>query len=110
MWDYNRDGQVDYWDEVDYWDDVYYEEHRDEYSPLFLGSSGSSYTAAKTYTNKAEKKSSESLAEGIGMLLIGILFFTGALFLAFLGIACLFFFPPLGILLMWPMYKLLGGR
>ncbi len=109
MWDYNGDGFIDSSDDEAYWDDVYFEEHRDDYSPYIFGSGGSSYS----YSNKANQRkgyqSQKSSNEG-SSLLGSLLYLTLAICLVVPGIACLMVFPPLGILLLWPMYKLMGGR
>lgn len=105
MWDYNNDGVIDYQDESDYWDDVYYEEHRDDYSAGYFNNNA--YSSPKNNKNSMEDV-------GIGWaILIGI----GYVFLlvicgmiALLGLGVCVVFPPLGIVIMIPFYKLIGGK
>ncbi len=105
MWDYNNDGVIDYQDEADYWDDVYFEEHRDEYTPGIFSN------RTNTYSNNAQKAGEEV---GIGWaILLGI----GYVFLlvicgmiAFIGLGVCVVFPPLGIVMMIPFYKMIGGK
>ena len=111
MWDYmdyNGDGVIDEYEEMNYWDDVYYEEHRDDYSSGF--GYGSSSSGVKKAGTKTENSSSASAGDRLVGLLGGIIFFIIAANLAVLGIACMFVFPPLGIILMLPLYALFGGR
>ena len=109
MWDYNGDGVVDSYDDEEYWDDVYFEEHRDDYSP-YIFSSGSSFCSySKGATQKTTYKKNNSSDKGVSPA-FGILYLTLAICLIVPGIACLMVFPPLGVLLLWPMYKLMGGR
>ncbi len=108
MWDYNNDGIIDDRDESDYWDDVYYEEHRGDYSTgLFSGPFKSSSN------NSSSMKEPNGAGDIIGSILVGIGFiFVVVLcgFLAFFGLLVCVVFPPLGIIMMIPLYKILGGR
>ena len=118
--DYNGDGNIDdyekmiYRDDVcdaqeeSYWDDAYFEEHRDDYSAGMFGSGRPS--GVKTGGTKTENSSPASAVDRLVGLLVWMLFFVGACFLAVLGIGCMFVFPPLGIILLIPIYGMLGGR
>ena len=107
MWDYNNDGIVDDQDESDYWDDVYYEEHRGDYT-TGLFSASSNGTSAKQATEAP--KGAGDIAGSI-LLYIGFIFVVVICgFLAFFGLLVCVVFPPLGIIMMIPLYKILGGR
>lgn len=104
MWDYNNDGVIDYQDEADYWDDIYFEEHRDEYTPGLFSQS--------RYTPPKKEEKVEEL--GVASVILGVVgYFIGLVMcgvLAFFGLALCFVFPPLGIIMMIPLYKMLGGK
>ncbi len=106
MWDYNHDGVIDYQDEADYWDDIYYEEHRNDYSGGLFNNG--SYMPS----SKGKKSTTDDI--GVFGTILAILGYCVAIvvcvFIAFAGLGICFVCPPLGIIMLIPLYKILGGR
>ncbi len=106
MWDYNRDGVIDDRDEQDYWDDVYYEEDMEDLNNKYTNYGGNRTVYSHTSSHK-EKKTEKFWPGGF---LFSVVIVLVAIVLLAIGLPLLVACPPLGLMVLAPIWIPLSKR